>query len=58
MQVDRSKLPPREQRHSAPAKPAPAKPAQTTPERTGPSVWLWLLILIALAAVAFYLLKS
>lgn len=58
MQVDRSKLPARDQRTAAPAKPAAVKSAPTTPERSGPSVWLWILILIALAAVAFYLLKS
>jgi len=58
MQVDRSKLPPREQRPAPAAKSAQAKTAPATSARTGPSVWLWVLILIALAAVAFYLLKS
>jgi pSer/pThr/pTyr-binding forkhead associated (FHA) protein len=58
MHVDKSKLPPREQRPAPTAKPATAKTAAPAPERSGPSVWLWVLILIALAAVAFYLLKS
>ena len=52
--IDRSKLPPRQPRATAPAKPA----APVAPERTGSSVWLWMTILIVAAAVAFYLLKS
>ena len=54
MPIDRSKLPPREPRPTVPAKPAPAAP----PEKSGTSVWIWIAILIAAAAVAFYLLKS
>jgi pSer/pThr/pTyr-binding forkhead associated (FHA) protein len=54
MPVDRSKLPKREPKSAAPARPAePPAPA----ERRGMSPWVWILILVA-AAVAFYLLKS
>jgi pSer/pThr/pTyr-binding forkhead associated (FHA) protein len=53
MPVDRSKLPKREPKSAAPAR--PAEPAPT--ERRGMSPWVWILILIA-AVVAFYLLKS
>ena len=53
MPVDRSKLPPREPRPTVPSKPAPA-----ASERSSTSVWTWIAILIAAAAVAFYLLKS
>lgn len=52
--IDRTKLPPRQPRPTAPAKPAPV-PA---PERTGGSSWKWVLILLAAVAIAFYLLKS
>lgn len=52
MPIDRSKLPKRESKPAAPARPAEA-PAQ----RSGMSAWMWVLILLA-AAVAFYLLKS
>ena len=52
--IDRSKLPPRQPRPTAPAKPAPV----AAPERTGGSSWKWVLILLAAVAVAFYLLKS
>jgi pSer/pThr/pTyr-binding forkhead associated (FHA) protein len=53
--IDRSKLPPRQARPTAPAKPAPVAPQE---EQKSGSVWKWILILIAGAAVAFYLLKS
>jgi len=53
--IDRSKLPPRQPRPTAPAKPAPAPPPA---EQKSGSVWKWALILIAAAAVVFYLLKS
>lgn len=52
MPVDRSKLPKREPRPSV-----AARPAEPPAERSGTSAWVWLLILIV-AAVAFYLLKS
>src|SRR5690349_11106295 len=52
--IDRSKLPPRQPRPAAPAKPAPV----AAPERTGGLPWKWALILLAAAAVVFYLLKS
>ena len=52
--IDRSKLPPRQPRPTAQAKPAPV----ATPARTGGSSWKWVLILLAAVAVAFYLLKS
>ncbi|MFL5613805.1 MAG: FHA domain-containing protein [Gemmatimonadaceae bacterium] len=55
MPIDRSKLPPRESRPQATAKPAAPPPA---PERSGTSVWTWAAILIAAVAAAFYLLKS
>jgi pSer/pThr/pTyr-binding forkhead associated (FHA) protein len=65
MPVDRSKLPPREQRPGAPKpgapKPVPSKPAApeaAEPERSGTSAWTWAAILIAAVALAFYLLKS
>jgi pSer/pThr/pTyr-binding forkhead associated (FHA) protein len=54
MPVDRSKLPKREPKNAAPARPAEPPPA---PERSGMSPWVWIVILVA-AAVAFYLLKS
>jgi hypothetical protein len=60
MPIDRSKLPPREQRPGA-AKPTAAKPAApqpAEPERSGTSAWTWAAILIAAVALAFYLLKS
>jgi pSer/pThr/pTyr-binding forkhead associated (FHA) protein len=52
--IDRSKLPPRQPRPTAPAKPAPV----AAPERTGGSSWKWVLILLAAVAVVLYLLKS
>jgi len=52
--IDRSKLPPRQPRPTAPAKPAPV----AATERTGGSAWKWILIVIAALAVVFYLLKS
>ena len=52
MTVDRSKLP-REPK-TAPARPQPPAP----PQSSGLSTWVWLLILVAAAAVAFYLLSS
>jgi len=52
--IDRSKLPQRQPRATVPAKPAPVVPE----ERRSGSVWKWVVILIAAAAVAFYLLKS
>jgi pSer/pThr/pTyr-binding forkhead associated (FHA) protein len=53
MPIDRSKLPPREPRPVAPDKPQP-----TEPVTSGTSAWRWVAILIAAAALAFYLLKS
>jgi hypothetical protein len=53
MPIDRTKLPPREPRPAAAAKPAEEQPA-----RGGTSVWTWAALLIAAAALAFYLLKS
>ena len=64
MPIDRSKLPPREARPAGSAKPAPTKAAPTKPapaeepEKSGTSVWTWAALLIAAAALAFYLLKS
>jgi pSer/pThr/pTyr-binding forkhead associated (FHA) protein len=52
--IDRSKLPPREPRPTVPTRPAPVE----EPAQSGTSVWTWAAILIAAAAVAFYLLKS
>jgi pSer/pThr/pTyr-binding forkhead associated (FHA) protein len=52
--IDRSKLPPRQPRPTAQAKPAPV----AEPARTASSTWKWVLILLAAVAVAFYLLKS
>jgi pSer/pThr/pTyr-binding forkhead associated (FHA) protein len=52
--IDRTKLPPREPRPTAPTRPAPVE----EPGQSGTSVWTWAAILIAAAAVAFYLLKS
>ena len=54
MPIDRSKLPPREPRAAATAKPQPTEPAASG----GTSAWRWVAILIAAAALAFYLLKS
>jgi len=52
MPIDRSKLPKRE------VKPAAApRPAAPVAKRSGMSAWVWLLIVV-LAAAAFYLLKS
>ena len=57
--IDRSKLPPRETRPSAPPKQQPATATPATPsEKSGTSAWTWVAILIAAAAVVFYLLKS
>ena len=53
MPIDRSKLPPREPRPVAADKPQP-----TEPVTSGTSAWRWVAILIAAAALAFYLLKS
>jgi pSer/pThr/pTyr-binding forkhead associated (FHA) protein len=65
MPIDRSKLPPREQRPGAakptapkPAAARPAAPEAAEPERSGTSAWTWAAILIAAVALAFYLLKS
>ena len=55
--IDRSKLPPRESRQPAPPK-QPAAAAPTTSSKSSTSVWTWVALLIAAAAVAFYLLKS
>jgi pSer/pThr/pTyr-binding forkhead associated (FHA) protein len=52
--IDRTKLPPREPRPQTAPKPPVAEPA----EGSGTSAWTWVAILIAAAAVAFYLLKS
>ncbi|HEY2378849.1 MAG TPA: FHA domain-containing protein [Gemmatimonadaceae bacterium] len=54
--IDRSKIPPRQPRATAPAKPAPV----AAPERAtgGGFAWKWVIIVIAAVAVAFYLLKS
>jgi pSer/pThr/pTyr-binding forkhead associated (FHA) protein len=54
MPIDRSKLPKRETKPAAPARPAPA---EAPAERSGMSKWVWVVIVIA-AAVVFYLLKS
>ena len=54
MPIDRSKLPKRESKTAAPARPAPE---ETPAERKGMSAWVWVVLVIA-AAVAFYLLKS
>ena len=55
--IDRTKLPPREPRPTVPPKqPAAAEPAATS--GSGTSAWTWVAILIAAAAVVFYLLKS
>jgi len=53
MPIDRSKLPPREPRPVAADKPQP-----TETVTSGTSAWRWVAILIAAAALAFYLLKS
>ena len=53
MPIDRSKLPPREPRPVAAEKPQPTEPATS-----GTSAWRWVAILIAAAALAFYLFKS
>lgn len=55
--IDRTKLPPREARPSAPPK-QPSAPAPAPPSGSGTSAWTWVAILIAAAVVAFYLLKS
>jgi hypothetical protein len=54
MPIDRSKLPPREARPTPSTKPVP----EEAPPQGGTSAWTWAAILIAAAAVAFYLLKS
>jgi pSer/pThr/pTyr-binding forkhead associated (FHA) protein len=57
--IDRTKLPPREARPSAPPKQPPtAAPATQSEEKSGTSAWTWVAILIAAAVVVFYLLKS
>jgi pSer/pThr/pTyr-binding forkhead associated (FHA) protein len=57
MPIDRSKLPPREQKTGQAPKPAPSAPV-AEPAQSSSSAWRWVVILIAATAVAFYLLKS